>query len=95
MEKRTSMCAGQDAALELIRFGDAALYLDMDRREVINWSGTVRFPIRRVRKGRHNVARVRHDVWFNGPDGFVWHGVLYGMNTQVVHCKRTKICAKG
>jgi hypothetical protein len=40
--------------------------------------------------GRHNIAGVRYDVWFRGPDGHVWWGVQYGDMTQICHCKRTK-----
>lgn len=56
---------------------------------ITNWPGTLRFTAR-VKKGQHNIAGSRYDAWFNGPDGHVWHGVLYGENTQIIHCKRTK-----
>jgi hypothetical protein len=58
--------------------------------EVTNWCGTLRFKCGQPRKGRHNIAGSRHDVWFHGPDGHVWHGVQFGEWTQVCHCKRTK-----
>ena len=67
--------------------GRIMLYLS--NGEVMNWPGTLRFPAH-VRKGRHNIAGSRYDVWFAGPDGFQWHGVQYGDNTQICHCKRTK-----
>lgn len=35
-----------------------------------------------------NVIRI--DVWFNGPDGHLWHGVNYGHNSQLCHCRRTR-----
>jgi hypothetical protein len=57
---------------------------------VTNWPGTLSFWVGTLRKGRHNIAGSRYDVWFNGPDGHVWHGVQYGEWTQVCHCKRTK-----
>jgi hypothetical protein len=55
-----------------------------------NWPGTLHFPVRHMLEGRHNFARTRTDVWFVGPDGHDWHGVQYGDNAQIVHCKRTR-----
>lgn len=59
--------------------------------EVTDWPGHLRFklyPWRRV--SRHNWGLLRTDFWFNGPDGFVWHGFQIGENTQIAHCRRTK-----
>lgn len=52
-----------------------------------NWPGTLSIPVYSRRKGRHNIAGSRYDVWFrfNGSD---WHGTQYGDNTQLCHCKR-------
>lgn len=57
--------------------------------KVTNWPGTLEFSAV-TRYSPHNIARWRYDVWFTGPDGFEWHGVTYGDNTQLCHCKRTK-----
>ena len=57
--------------------------------EVTNWPGTLRFPCH-TRTGGHNIAGVRYDCWFTGPDGYEWHGVTIGDNTQICRCKRTK-----
>jgi hypothetical protein len=57
--------------------------------KVSNWPGTLEFPCYTT-YGKHNIAGVRYDAWFTGPDGFEWHGVTYGNNTQVCHCRRTK-----
>lgn len=56
---------------------------------VTNWPGTLKFRCH-TRVGRHNIARYRYDVWFTGPDGEPWHGVTYGDNTQICHCRRIK-----
>lgn len=56
--------------------------------EVTNWPGTLRLSCI-VQRGRHNIARTRYDVWFRF-EGKPWHGVCYGENTQIVHCKRIK-----
>ena len=57
---------------------------------VHNWPGTLSFRVRYTRKGKHNMAGTRLDVWFNGPDGFIWHGTQYGEWTDIIHSKRTK-----
>ena len=56
---------------------------------VTNWPGTLSLPVMRQRKGRHNMAGVRYDVWFRF-EGESWHGTQYGDFTQIVHCKRIK-----
>lgn len=56
---------------------------------ITNWHGHIFAFVRRASKGRHNIARTRIDVWFIH-EGFMWHGVQYGENTQIVHCRRTK-----
>jgi hypothetical protein len=60
--------------------GRATMYLTKDG--VTNWPGSLRFPVRQMRVGRHNIARVRYDFRFTGPDGAEWAGVQYGDNTQ-------------
>ena len=62
------------------------LYLDTNKKEVTNWPGTLTFPIK-IKEGRHNLCRFRYDVWFNF-EGYTWHGVTYGNDTQLCHCKR-------
>lgn len=86
-------CCGLRDRRAMIRDGRATLYLINPAGllwSVGNWPGTLDFPVRSKQKGRHNIAGTRYDVWFNGPDGHVWHGVTYGDNTQLCHCKRTK-----
>ena len=59
--------------------GRATLYLV--KRDgahfVTDWPSVLSFKAA-VRKGHHNIARYRYDVWFTGPDGAQWHGVTYG-----------------
>lgn len=57
--------------------------------QVSNWPGTFKANAA-TKRGRHNIARYRYDAWFTGPDGKRWHGVTYGQNTQICHCKRVK-----
>jgi hypothetical protein len=56
---------------------------------VSNWPGTLQIRVHQPRKGRHNIARTRYDVWFRYA-GLCWHGVQYGEWTQILHCKVVK-----
>lgn len=71
---------------ELPRFN----FGERDCGEVANWCESLRFIVVELRHSFHNLAGKRYDVWFIGPDGKRWHGVQYGENTQLVHCKRVK-----
>lgn len=57
--------------------------------EITNWPGTLRFSAY-VQTGRHNIARTRFDAWFTDHTGRKWHGVMYGNNTQLCHCRKLK-----
>lgn len=84
-------CCGKHDKQRMIEDGRMVLYLSLKdgKWTVSNWPGTLVFPCR-VRKGSHNIAGSRYDVWFSGPDNTYWHGVQYGENTQLCHCKRNK-----
>lgn len=86
-------CANLDRE-QLTRDGAGMLYLSKDDQgwKVGNWPGTLEFRTGTPRKGRHNIARTRYDVWFRF-DGSLWHGVQYGEMTQVCHVKRTREAA--
>lgn len=92
-------CCGAADKAHMRQHGKIALYLTHDNisrnaqypfadGKVTNWPGTLSIPCR-VKRGHHNIARDRFDVWFNF-DGFEWHGVQFGQNTQICHCKQTK-----
>lgn len=87
-------CCAEHERQRMIESGRATLYLTSTGHDaaLIDWPGNLRFPARYgyIRKGRHNIARVRYDTWFAGPDGFIWHATQYGDDTQIAHCKRTK-----
>lgn len=94
-------CCGTADLQRMIDTGRNTMYLTLgylggskiiDRTacKITNWPGTLSYTPISIVKGRHNMAGVRYDAWFVGPDGFVWHGVQYGNNTQIIHCKRTK-----
>lgn len=85
-------CCGKRDAADMRQSGRATLYLSgklgVDAR-VTNWPATLVFPVGSFKTGRHNVAGFRFDVWFRGPDNATWHGVQYGRNTEILHCRRT------
>ena len=72
---------------DLLSTGKGLLYLG--KYTVTDWTGTLSLPITYQKKGRHNIAGTRYDVWFRvGAEK--WYGVQYGENTQLIHCKRMK-----
>lgn len=87
-------CAEQDKAW-MREKGKITLYVTYqktvngEQATVTNWPGSLSIRAPYVKTGRHNIARVRRDVWFRFEEA-LWHGVHYGDNTQLVHCKRTK-----
>lgn len=68
---------------------DGRITLYLTDRTVTNWPGSLKIPVHHLRKGAHNMARTRYDVWFSF-EGALWHGVQYGENTQICHCRKTK-----
>lgn len=56
--------------------------------ELTDWPGQLRFACL-VKRGRHNIAGSRYDVWFRF-EGHEWHGVQYGEHTQICHVRRLK-----
>jgi hypothetical protein len=87
-------CASRDVGA-MLKDGNSKrlpLYLTIEKQgdKVSNWPGTLVFPVRYRRAGRHNIAGTRADVRFVGPDRYLWHGVQLGEWTQIVHCRRTR-----
>lgn len=54
-----------------------------------DWNGTHKVHVLRTKRGSHNIAGRRLDVWFTAGERRVWHGVNIGDN-QILRCKRTK-----
>lgn len=67
------------------------LYLteELGNEMVGDWTGKLKIKPLLVRKGRHNIARSRYDVWFTHK-GKRFHGVNYGEFTQILHVKALK-----
>jgi len=88
-------CCGIRDKQIMIKAGNSKtlpLYLVVKEAQwwVTNWPNTLSFQVHHLRKGKHNIAGTRYDVWFQGPDNKTWHGTQYGDWTQIVHCKRIK-----
>jgi len=84
-------CCGYEDKAYMIQEGRIDLYLaknEYGKYEVHNWPATLKIPCW-VNKGSHNIAGSRYDAhfWFNQK---VWHGVNYGENSQILHCRVTK-----
>lgn len=57
--------------------------------EITDWPGRLKIPVSFWKQSKHNMARIRVDVWFMF-EGQVWHGVQYGEFTQLCHVRRTR-----
>lgn len=85
-------CCAKEEEKYMQENGQIDLFLisnNKDKQEVTNWPGTLRFPELRYKEGKHNTAGIRRDVWFDF-DGYVWHGVQYGNEVEICHCRKTK-----
>lgn len=85
-------CCADRERQRMIETGKATLYYARrpDGWFVTDWPGHLNFKVMGSSKSRHNIGRVRVDFWFEGPDGFIWHGYQIGDWNQIAHCKRTK-----
>ena len=86
-------CCGKRDSADMSATGRAVLYLTEEGPEgavVSNWPGTLKFRVRYKRVGSHNLAGRRVDVWFTDSDGREWHGINYGHNSQLCHCRRLR-----
>ena len=87
-------CCGKRDSADMSATGRAVLYLTEEGPEgavVSNWPGTLKFRVRHKRVGSHNLAGRRVDVWFTDSDGREWHGINYGHNSQLCHCRRLRM----
>ena len=82
-------CCGKQDLARMCDTGRMMLYLTTSSpAHVSNWPGSLSFPVSHISRGRHNIARVRYDISFTGPDGKPWRGTQYGDNTQICYCRR-------
>lgn len=85
-------CCGERDRREFLESDRWTFYLSRVGQDwyVGNWPGTFKIGVNNFRRGRHNIAGTRCDVWFYDERGRCWWGVNYGNFTQIVHCKRLK-----
>ncbi len=97
-EKICFVCCAERDRADMVATGRATLYLVAEtgtrgvwtNYAVTNWPGTLRFMVNLSKVGAHNIAGSRHDVWFTDHTGKKWHGVNYGSNSQICHCRRLR-----
>ena len=61
---------------------------------VSNWPGSLKIRCYGHKKGGHNIASIRNDIWFFDHTGREWHGVQYGHDSQLCYCQKLKKVAK-
>ena len=85
-------CCAKEELAYMRDTGRAVLYLTEGPEGLVvtDWPGVLKFPARHKRVGSHNIAGRRVDVWFTDSDGREWHGVNYGHNSQLCHCRRLR-----
>jgi len=94
-KKHCYACCAERDKRNMRETGRACLYLvkapeiNAQAYAITNWPNSLRFPVGRVRIGRHNMAGKRYDAWFMF-ENETWHAVTYGDNTQIAHCRRVK-----
>lgn len=81
-------CCGIDDANNLtnLKKGDKYI-LYWDGQNIINWPSSLKIKPYSVKKGKHNMARTRDDIYFKF-NGFNFHAVQYGSNSQIAHIKK-------
>jgi hypothetical protein len=96
-------CCAEDDKAQMDRDGKIWLYLKHEpffqnvlgrvsstaNGTVSNWPGTLTFSCW-VKKGCHNIAGTRYDVWFKDHNGDPWYGVQYGEFTQICRCRKVR-----
>jgi hypothetical protein len=84
-------CMAKRVEKDMHETGRAILYIARDRTgwKVSDWADELVFRPHRVRKGHHNIAGSRLDVWFMDNQGHAWHGINIG-DHQLLRCKRLK-----
>ena len=89
--KHCYACCGAREREAMKASGTAFLYLDgpEDAPYVSDWPGSFKIPVLAMKRGRHNVASIRTDVWFIF-NGARWHGSRMGDNGTYVRCRRIK-----
>lgn len=65
------------------------MFLYLTDRGIENWPGTLLIKPTKRKIGKHNIAGIREDVWFE-LNGKHFHGVKYGEFGQICHINVTR-----
>lgn len=89
-------CCAEHDRQEMSATGHAVMYLvhdkQLDKWEVINWPGSLRFPARVYTHISCRASwRVRNTAYFTGPDGKLWYGRHQGEHNNLIYCRRKLI----
>ena len=78
-------CCGHEDFKELMNLtkGQKVIHY-LTERGVENWPGSLIIRPYKRKRGKHNIAGTREDVWFE-LDGKKFHGVQYGDFSQICH----------
>jgi len=60
-----------------------------DGKNIINWQGTLKITPYYIKKGRHNMAGTREDIYFNFK-GHKFHATQYGNFSQIAYIQKLK-----
>lgn len=87
-------CGKRDSdMLKSMKVGEkTCLYLSKSKKNgwnISNWPGTLQIKVSQPKEGRHNMAGIRKDVWFDY-HGNEFHGVCYGYDNEICHIQRIK-----
>ena len=96
MKGRLPVCYGCCAIVDrrdMILDGKATMYLNWNgdgTKTVSNWPCSLKIRCFSQSTSRNNRNCERTDVWFKGPDGYVWWGFHVGDSHQLINVRRTK-----
>ncbi len=86
-------CCAEREKRQMQETGKSCLYVSLEKEHryiVTDWPGILKFQVIAHSVGKHNIAGSRLDVWFRGPDSYIWHGIQYGEFSELCYCTRTK-----
>lgn len=80
-------CAENDAKQLKELSGKEKMLLYWDGRNITNWPGSLKITPSHKTKGKHNIAGVREDIYFNF-EGNQYHATQYGNMSQIAHIRK-------
>ena len=81
-------CCGKND-IENLKNGSLNVGLYYSNGKITNWINNLVINPYRHKTGKHNIAGIRHDVWFTCGNK-KYHGIQYGYNSEILHYKQVK-----